>query len=114
MVRLGRRQAPARRPWCAIQETPGGPVVVVGGEADHSFAPLLERMLRIAAETSTGDVRVDLSAVTLLDFSCVRALQVGNVTLGTRRQLRVVAASARVRDVLQMLGLAEHFGLDTA
>src|SRR5579862_4722587 len=62
-----------------------GQRLVVGGEIDLASAPLLEA--RLHAVTSTKPVTIDLSAVTFIDCTGLRALSDAHEMLGDRLQI---------------------------
>ena len=93
---------PRQRPALAVSQRDG--IVAVAGELDLVTAPVLEASLA----QITGDVRLDLSAVTFIDSSGVAGL----VRLLTRCRsdgctLRIEECSPQVERVLRIVGLYE-------
>jgi anti-anti-sigma factor len=86
-----------------------GPVLAVAGELDLVTAPILEGSLA----QDTGDVRLDLTAVTFIDSSGVAGL----VRLYRRCEsdgctLRIAACSPQVERVLRIVGLYDTLTQD--
>jgi anti-sigma B factor antagonist len=71
------------------------PVVVASGEIDMATAPMLERELMAAIESSDGGVVLDLCDVSFFDSSGLRAAIVAHRELGDRgRRLSLACAPA--------------------
>ena len=93
-----------------VETTQAGPLclMVVKGELDAATAPdLLERMAR-----TSGDVEVNLTAVTFIDSSGLAALIQAHRSLGGQgRRLTIVEPSTAVQRVLTLSGVGDHLGL---
>jgi anti-anti-sigma factor len=98
-----------------VNPAPGGPThLIVSGEVDLSTAPRLRAagVAAITAPECTG-LAVDLSAVSFLDSSGVGALvAVRSAGAGLDRAVTIVNPSGRVRQVIDICGLAAEFGLE--
>lgn len=82
--------------------------VVVQGEIDAATAPTLTADLARAVSAGAGPVEVDLSAVTFIDSSGLRALIVARRDAEAAGQtLRIVEASDVVTRLLDVTGLTE-------
>lgn len=91
----------------------GRPTVVVAaeGEIDTANNQRLEQVLASLAH-GDADVVVDLSAVTFMDSSGLRALLTGQrAVLAAGRSFRIGDASDAVRRVLEITGLSDVLGL---
>ena len=86
----------------------GTTVVVAHGEVDAATSDHLERALAaLAVDGGDGEVVVELGAVTFMDSSGLRALLTGKRAVeDAGLSLRVGTASAPVRRVLEIAGLA--------
>jgi anti-sigma B factor antagonist len=86
----------------------GGVVVRLSGEADLSTAEQLAAGLRAAAGHDSGAVLLDGSGLRYCDLSAVRTMTAFAAELrSSGRHCRLVAASARVRRLLQLAGLTD-------
>jgi anti-anti-sigma factor len=93
----------------AVQEVPGGARVTVSGELDAATASDLESALADAV-ASGGRVELDLSAVTFIDSSGLRALIVSRQAASDAGGTLVLGATTAVVDrLLQLTGLDESF-----
>jgi anti-sigma B factor antagonist len=81
------------------------PVVVATGEIDMASAPMLERALTEAIESSDGPVVLDLCEVTFFDSSGLRTAIVAHRDLGERGR-RLGLACDRDGYVWRTLSLA--------
>ena len=92
---------PIKVPLLRLSEPVSG-VVAVAGEVDIQTGPMLEEHLT----RLTGSIRLDLSAVTFIDSSGVRALvhtyDHCETSGGT---LQIEACSPQVERILQIVGL---------
>ena len=92
-------------------------VVVASGEIDLATAPVLRDALLVAAEVS-GNVVVDLSAVTFLDSTGISALMGGLKNLPASGSMGLVGANGMVAKVLRQTRLDQvipvHPNLDAA
>jgi anti-anti-sigma factor len=89
-------------------------VLALSGELDLATAPALQASLDEAVESGGADLWIDLSDVTFMDSTGLRAL------LATRRQLRVNSTSLAiicpegpVRRVFTVAGLDDEFSIHT-
>jgi anti-sigma B factor antagonist len=86
--------------------------VDVSGEIDLSSADLLRDHLAMIIESGTGDVELDMSAVSFCDSTGMSTLITARHQLQARdRQLRVVNPSNRVSRTLQLAGVCDLLGL---
>ena len=82
--------------------------IVVRGEIDAATAPALTADLGRALATGSGPVEVDLSAVTFIDSSGLRALIIArHEAEAVGNTLRIVATSDVVSRLLEVTGLTE-------
>lgn len=80
-------------------------LVTVRGELDAASAPQLEAAF--AAAVAGADLALDLSAVTFIDSSGLRAITAARREAEAGgRSLEVVSASVAVRRIFEMTGLA--------
>jgi anti-sigma B factor antagonist len=80
----------------------------LGPELTIAFAAATHETLLAALSASDGDLHLDLAGVTDFDSSAVQLLLSARRSLADRGQmLRVVCASAPVRDGLKVFGLNE-------
>ena len=87
-----------------------GRLVTVVGEIDVATAPELADYL---VESGTGDVTVDLSGVTFLDSSGMRALHASNEWCKRHGStLTIRGAPAHVRRVFEITGFDQVVNLD--
>ncbi len=93
-------------------ETDGARRLAVAGELDLATAPLLAEWLAEIDGPATGVVLVDLSRVTFIDGSGLRALAGAWEGRGADGglKLEIVAASPLVRRVFELTGLALPIG----
>jgi anti-sigma B factor antagonist len=96
-----------------IQTDDRSPVVVVTGEIDMATAPMLQRELTSAIETTGGAVVLDLGDVTFFDSSGLRVAIVAHRDLSEQgRRLAVVCdPEGHVRRTFMLAGLAEVLDL---
>ncbi len=91
-------------------EGPSG-ALQVAGELDAYTAGALEELL--AGHGTTGDVRVDLSGVTFIDSTGIRAIvRADNDLRAADRSLVIVAPSAAVMRLLELTSLDERFRIE--
>jgi anti-sigma B factor antagonist len=92
-----------------IQTEDRSPVVVVTGEIDMATAPMLQRELTAAIDTTGGAVVLDLVEVTFFDSSGLRVAIVAHRDLNEQgRRLAVVCDPAgHVRRTFTLAGLSE-------
>ena len=91
--------------------TEGGRTVArVAGEIDAATCDSLTDALSSAMETD-GDVELDVSGVTFIDSSGLRALVLAQQQLSDSRHLVVRGADARFRRLLHITGLDEIFSM---
>lgn len=84
--------------------------VVVEGELDLATAPRFESVLGNAASADGATVEVDLSGVSFVDSSGLRAIVATARDLEQRGgRLRISAMSAAARRVLEVAGLLDRF-----
>ena len=83
-------------------------VVTLCGEADLSTRPALADVLSRVIATGSGDVVVDLAAVTLIDTATGRSFAIGQRLLDrTGRTLTFRSPSRMAVQVLDLFGLTE-------
>jgi anti-anti-sigma factor len=91
------------------EDTDAGHVIHVRGELDLASAPLLSDALAAAAANGTLPVILDLSKVTFIDSSALRALVLAGRDLSERgRTLQIGPRSEMVSRVLAMTSLDQH------
>lgn len=87
-------------------EFQGVPVLLLAGDLDRNTCSKLDTWLRDLVSQGYRVVGLDLGRVHRLDARGISALvSAGERMRGIRRALRIVAASARVREVLEKHGL---------
>jgi anti-sigma B factor antagonist len=92
-----------------IEDTADGHVIKVGGELDLASAPELSKVLAEPAGQPSSPVVLDLSAVTFIDSSALRALVVAGRELGaTGRRLQIGPRSEMVSRVLEVTQLDQQ------
>lgn len=85
----------------------GGTTVSVVGEIDSSNCEQLQAVL--TDQANTGQVDVDLSEVSFIDSSGLRALLLGHRVIGEAGgRMRITAASENVRRLFEITGLTER------
>ena len=90
----------------------GSVTISVTGEIDSSNCTELHDELLRAAAGDDGRCTVDLSGVSFMDSSGLRALLIGHRALSDAGKAFVVAGvSDSVRRLLEITGLLERFGL---
>ncbi|MGN6696046.1 MAG: STAS domain-containing protein [Aquihabitans sp.] len=108
-------QDPPRRSLLEVLAQPGPQTVLtLSGELDPGTAPILQSHLTdLAADQGVSSVVVDLSQITFLDSSGIRALVTGGEALRTRSaELILRAPNANVRRVLEVTGLNQLLTLE--
>ncbi len=103
----------ARRAWLTVTDAPDdGPLLVgLGGELDIAGLPDVAPQITALLERDPQPLRLDLRELRFLDSSGVAVL----VRLANHfRPVTTVEATPGVRRVVQVLGLAERFGLEEA
>jgi stage II sporulation protein AA (anti-sigma F factor antagonist) len=91
----------------------GNSVLHLGGELDLSVAEELEQQLLHALRRADERLFVDLSEVTYLDSSSVRALlRAAAIAHDGGKRVQVTSASGISRRVLELAGVEEVLGLD--
>jgi len=84
-------------------------VIAVGGELDLASAPELSRALAAPGGAEDAPVRLDLSAVTFIDSSALRALLLAGRQLAERgRTLQIGPRSDVVSRVLEVTQLDQQ------
>lgn len=92
-----------------VEDTDAGRVVHVGGELDLASAPQLSAALSEEARSSSSPVILDMSGVTFIDSSALRALVLAGRELGEAgRKLQIGPRSEMVARVLSMTSLDQH------
>ena len=87
-------------------------VLKLQGELDLSVAPELERHIVASLSRATDAVHLDLTEVTYLDSSSVRALlRAADAASEDGKSLRVTGASGVSRRVLELAGVDQLLGL---
>ncbi len=82
--------------------------IVVRGEIDAATAPALSADLSRAVASGSNPIEIDLSAVTFIDSSGLRALIIGRQEAeAAGNSLRIVKASDVVSRLLDVTGLSE-------
>ena len=99
--------------WAASDaDQNGSAVVVLEGELDLAAADELEVRLIAAVRRAKTDVRVDVSKVTFLDSSGMRALiRALQSAHHEGKGLRVVGANGLGRRVFDIAGVSSMFGI---
>src|SRR3954467_1513033 len=78
----------------------------VGGEIDFATVDALRDHLDLLVASGTGDIDVDMAAVTFCDATVLRVLLAAHQTLNTcGRHIHVINASAPVTRLLRVTGL---------
>jgi anti-sigma B factor antagonist len=92
-----------------VEDTEAGHIVHVRGELDLASAPLLSEALARTTADGVRPVILDLSEVTFIDSSALRALVLaGRELSGRGRVLQIGPRSAMVTRVLSMTSLDQH------
>ena len=92
-----------------VEDTDAGPVIHVAGELDLASAPQLSAALSEAGREGTEPVTLDLSEVTFIDSSALRALVLaGRELTEAGRVLQIGPRSEMVNRVLSMTSLDQH------
>lgn len=101
--------APRRSLFDVIVTAGPETVLTLSGEVDPGTAPLLQEHLeRLAGEPDITRVAVDLSQITFLDSSGIRAIIAGSEALRTgSTEVVLRAPNANVRRVLEVTGLTQ-------
>lgn len=87
-------------------------VLHLKGELDLSVADVLEQQLMVAVASADDAVPVDLSAVTYLDSTSVRALlRASSRAIESGKRLYVMNANGITRRVLEFSGVTDVLGL---
>jgi anti-anti-sigma factor len=106
---------PPRRSLLEVVAQPGPQTVLtLNGELDPGTAPTLRTHLTdLAADDAVSSVVVDLSQITFLDSSGIRALVTGGEALRARSAELILRAPApNVRRVLEVTGLSQLVTLE--
>lgn len=91
-------------------ETGGDTVIHVAGEFDLATVADLRQPLDDVIDTATGDITVDLSAVTFLDSTALTVLVGAHQRAAAdQRRLKVRNPSPVVHQVLKLTGLLDMF-----
>jgi anti-sigma B factor antagonist len=78
----------------------------VGGEIDLATIDALREHLALLVEAGTGDIDVDMAAVTFCDATVLRVLFAAHQTLDSDgRHIQIINASAPTTRLLQLAGL---------
>lgn len=104
-----------RRSLLEVIALPGPQTTLtLSGELDPATAPLLqERLTDLAADPAVSSVVVDLSQITFLDSSGIRALVTGNDALvAGAAELILRDPTPNVRRVLEVTGLTQLLTLE--
>jgi anti-sigma B factor antagonist len=100
-------------PWRDDGES-GSPVLRLEGELDLSVAEELEQQLLHALRRADERLCVDLSEVTYIDSSSVRALLRAAAFAHDRgKRVQVTSASGISRRVIELAGVEDVLGLDS-
>jgi anti-sigma B factor antagonist len=100
-------------PWRDDGES-GSPVLRLEGELDLSVAEELEQQLLRALRRADERLCVDLSEVTYIDSSSVRALLRAAAFAHDRgKRVQVTSASGISRRVIELAGVEDVLGLDS-
>lgn len=92
-----------------VEETESGPIIHVAGELDLASAPQLSAALTEAGREGTAPVTLNLSEVTFIDSSALRALVLAGRELTEQgRTLQIGPRSEMVNRVLSMTSLDQH------
>lgn len=87
-----------------------GTIVQVGGEVDVSVAGPLQDLLLGVMRTHSPSLLLDLSGVSFMDCAGIRALvQTRRRAESRNGSMRLVAASAAVRRIIDLVGLRDTF-----
>jgi anti-anti-sigma factor len=93
---------------CFLDERPVRIVPV--GEVDLAAGPSLARAFEVVAETTTGDVAVDLSKVTYFSSTGLFfLLRMDRHLTATGHRLRVVGAARDTAKLIRLIGLERLF-----
>jgi anti-sigma B factor antagonist len=83
--------------------------VAIAGELDLATAPLLEEKLAQAEISGESSIVIDLSAVTFIDSSGLRALLDATArSLESGDRLRITEGSAQVNKVFELTGVHDR------
>ncbi|MEO7427756.1 MAG: STAS domain-containing protein, partial [Acidimicrobiales bacterium] len=92
-----------------VEDTDAGPVVHLHGELDLASAPQLEEAIAAATTKGPLPVTLDLSQVTFIDSSALRALvRAGRELAAEGRVLQIGPRSEVVSRVLEMTQLDQQ------
>jgi anti-sigma B factor antagonist len=90
-------------------------ILSLSGELDLAEAPDIRRRGLEALQAGTGDLVIDLAAVTFIDSSVIGALvAIRNEALAHERRVIVRSPQKNVRRVFELTGLSATFGVDAA
>jgi anti-sigma B factor antagonist len=98
---------------CAVAHGAEGCEIRIEGDIDLAVRPALDDALQTALGVDgTGDVALDLQAVTFADSSAVAWLLSAERRIrGRGGQMTIVACSPPVRDLLRLTGIDGRFAL---
>jgi anti-anti-sigma factor len=92
------------------ERTPAAVVLRVGGELDLAGAPRLGEAVQAVQESADAALVIDLSGVTFMDSTGVRALvDAGRVCRESGRPLALLSPSPQVTRVLDLVDLRRAF-----
>jgi anti-sigma B factor antagonist len=92
-----------------VEDTDAGHIIYVRGELDLASAPQLSEALTAPSRDSARPVLLDLSEVTFIDSSALRALVLaGRELAGAGRTLQIGPRSEMVTRVLSMTSLDQQ------
>jgi anti-sigma B factor antagonist len=96
--------------WVEVARDQHEPVVIVHGELDLANGPHLQQRLQDLADSTVGDIVVDLADVRYIDSTGLAALlEASDRLVRTGRRLSVLNPSAQVIRLLEICGVA-HLG----
>jgi anti-sigma B factor antagonist len=98
----------------ALSDAQGASTLRVTGEVDVAVADELREAGERVVEQAPGDrLDLDLAGVTFMDSSGLGAMvAIRNAALAAGGELRIVACSSRVLELLTLTDLAAAFGLE--
>ena len=101
-------------PWRDGEEERSSPVLHLEGELDLSVAEELEQQLLHALRRADERLYIDLSKVTYIDSSSVRALlRAAAIAHDRGKRVQITRASGISRRVIELAGVEDVLGLDS-
>lgn len=94
------------------EKADGSGILALSGEIDFTNSQVVRDWLTDTFATTTGDVRLDLSAVTYIDSSGLAVLIEARKALKAKdRGIKVCAASLQVHKLFSLTQIGDLFGI---